>query len=65
MKTIQSPNKLVLKSRKINVATDYLYSHLTLSDILLDFAPSFQQACMDTRKQLVESNTAFFSTMKI
>lgn len=31
----ESPNKLVPKTRKIDVALNYLYSHLTLGDTLL------------------------------
>lgn len=64
MKNIQSANKPVLKNRKINDATNCLYSHLTLSDILLDFDPSFQQVCMQPMKHLIETNTALFSLLQ-
>lgn len=64
MKNIQSANKLVLKNRKISAALNYLYSHLTQADILLVFDPSLQQVCMQPTKQLIESNTAFFSSLQ-
>lgn len=65
MKNIQSANKLVFKNRKINAATNYPYSHLTLADILLDFDLSSQKVCMQPTKQLIESNTfAFFSSLQ-
>lgn len=64
MKNLQSANKPVLKNRKINDATICLYSHLTLSDILLDFDSSFQQVCMQPMKHLIETNTALFSLLQ-
>lgn len=57
-------NKPVLKTRKINVAPNYLYSQLTLGDTLLGSDWSFQQVCKYPRKQLVESNAALFFRIK-